>query len=269
MDVRQHYDQRGHQIFRSVIPVGLVSSLAEAARRIPAFEGEIRRQNGKMETNTFHPGSTLVANAVCNAHLSMPAGLEPIRDMMRRLIIDRRLWQCLHELDGSDHYTIHQSILSLSSADTDLHIDSWAMDTFPPGHAHSVWIPLQDLDRTSGVPCVIPWPPGKLVTEAELGLSPARSTEDRYNNYHNALVAKLEANSPDVVSGFICRGDVFVWSSVTPYCTMPSRPLRRERLALQLMVRPSHLLCGGFGVEEGWQENAERVSEQFSFLRVL
>jgi hypothetical protein len=31
----------------------------------------------------------------------------------------------------------------------------------------------------------------------------------------------------------------------------------------------AHLLCGGFGVKEGWQENAERVSDEFSFLRVL
>jgi hypothetical protein len=45
---------------------------------------------------------------------------------------------------------------------------------------------------------------------------------------------------------------------------MPSLSLRRERLALQLMVRPTHLLCGG--VEEGWQENADRVPDQFPFL---
>jgi hypothetical protein len=64
------------------------------------------------------------------------------------------------------------------------------------------------------------------------------------------------------------RGDVFIWSSLTPHCTMPCRPVVRERLALQLMVRPAHLLCGRFGVEEGWQENADRVSDLFSFLRV-
>jgi hypothetical protein len=82
----EHYTQRGHQIFRAALPLDLVSALADAAQLIPTYRGEIRRQNGKMETNTFHAGSTLVANAVCNAHLSMPAGLEPIRDMMRRVL---------------------------------------------------------------------------------------------------------------------------------------------------------------------------------------
>jgi hypothetical protein len=49
---------------------------------------------------------------------------------------------------------------------------------------------------------------------------------------------------------------------------MPAIPTVRERLALQLMMRPSHMLCGKAGVIEGWQENAERVNDHFSFLRV-
>jgi ectoine hydroxylase-related dioxygenase (phytanoyl-CoA dioxygenase family) len=264
----EHYTQRGHQIFRAALPRDLVSALADAAQLVPTYRGEIRRQNGMMEVNRFHTDTSLVANAAGNAHLSMPPGLDAIHEAMRRLITDKHLWQCLHELDGAERYTIHQSILFLSSPNTDLHIDSWAMDTHPPGCAHSVWIPLQDMDRTSGVPCVIPWPKGKLITETDLGLAPAPSAKDRYSRYHDALQEKLQAASPDVVTAFMRRGDAFVWSSLTPHCTMPCRPLVRERLALQLMVRPAHLLCGRFGVEEGWQENADRVSDLFSFLRV-
>jgi hypothetical protein len=262
--IQGQYAASGYQIFRGALPVDAVNALASAARMVPAYKGEVRRISGRMERNNDYLKTGLIMNAVSNAHLGVPEELAPVLDAMVRLVTSESLWRCLHALDGAEHYTLHQSLLFLISPSTDLHIDSWAVDSFPLGYAHSVWIPLQAMERISGTPSVVPWPAGKVLSEEDLGL-PAGAGYDRY---HVALEAKILATTPDVVTAFFRPGDVFVWSSATPHCTMPAIPTVRERLALQLMMRPSHMLCGKLGVIEGWQENAERVNDHFSFLRV-
>jgi hypothetical protein len=119
-------------------------------------------------------------NAVSNAHLGVPEELAPVLDAMVQLVTSETLWRCLHALDDAEHYTLHQFLLFLTSPSTELHIDSWAVDSFPLGYAHSVWILLQAMERISGTPSVMP----------------AGALADRY---HAALEAKI-ATSPDVVT---------------------------------------------------------------------
>jgi hypothetical protein len=271
--VDECYAQRGYQIFRGALQVEAVDAAAHEARKIPKFPGRIRRPNGTMELNQW-AGSPLqklakkfVRNPILNAHLEMPAALDGLHIAIRRLVTGESLWACLHALDDAEHYTIHQTILFLTSPQTAVHTDSWGTDTVPNGFAHTAWIPLQDLDRTSGVPCVIPWPLGKRLTEEELGLTPEADFAERYESYHRALQAKLNATSPDVMTAFLNRGDLFIWSSLTPHGTLPSYPISRERLALQVLIRPSHMLCGTFLRQDGWPDEPKRISDRFSFFR--
>jgi hypothetical protein len=270
----RHYEDRGYQVFRGAFPTGEINAIADLVRRlIPPYRGAIRRQSGRVEANEFHPGSMLVKNAPANGHLSFPAGLEPLSAALRALVSSPALAERLREIDGAEHYTIHQTILFMAPPETDLHIDSWTMDTAPHGYAHTVWIPLQDLDYTSGVPCVIPWPRGKFVSEADLGLAPREADMpfiDRYHRYHLALSKRLLESSPDVVTSFMRKGDFIVWSSLTPHCTMPPRPEPKERLSLQVIIRPTDHRWGTLVTQPPvWtQDRAERISDRFSFLLV-
>lgn len=265
------YKKLGYQVFRNTLPVDQVDAFAKMAREdVPAYPGEILRQSGRMECNTFHESIHLVRNAPANMHVAPPKGLEAVSTALRGLIASPAIYKALHSLDGAKHYTIHQTILFLAPPGTDVHLDSWTVDTVPRGFSHTVWIPLQDMAYVSGVPSVIPWPRGKLWTESDLGVSPAADAtfRERYERYHAAFQKRLMATSPDVCTAFMRRGDFMVWTSLTPHCTMPSQPSPRERLSLQLIVRPSQYRWGNFANQppEMSGHPSERITERFDAL---
>jgi hypothetical protein len=267
--VNRQYHQHGYHVFRSAFPSEQVGALADQARRlILPYRGLIRRQDDKPAFNEFFPGTQFVMNAPLNAHLSLPEELEPVSAALRALVTSAALGERLRQLDGEEHYTIHQTILFMTAPTTDIHLDSWSLDTVPRGFAHTVWIPLQDMNITSGMPSVIPWPRGKTVTEAELGLVDDGPINERYDRYHRALAARLLKGSPEAVTPLMRMGDFIVWSSLTPHFTLPSRPWPVERLALQVLIRPTRCTWGNFYVQPAPVsiDRAVRVSERFSFL---
>jgi hypothetical protein len=100
-----------------------------------------------------------------------------------------------------------------------------------------------------GLPAVIPWPRGKVVTEADLGLPASGSNTERYERYPRAQSAKLLAHSPETRTALVRRGDLIVWTSLTPHLTLPSRDHACERLSLQVLLRPAHTRWGNFLVQ--------------------
>jgi hypothetical protein len=243
---RGHYETRGYQVFRKILPADEVVELAALARSFRTFRGSALRQSGKLESNDFFPGTDLVRNPLLNAHLPISDELTPIRRRLNALVASPQLAGRLRQLDGADRYNIHQTLLFFTAQTTGLHLDSWGLDTSPRGFAHTVWIPLQDITFRSGVPALLPWPLGKVITESELELSADGSFNERYERYHQALSAKLLEDSPEIATVLVRRGDVMVWSSLTPHFTMPSDPFPIERLSIQILVQPTHLWWGNF-----------------------
>ena len=159
--MNEQYKKHGYQLFRSALPIDAVTTLSDMAYGlITPYRGEIRRQDGRFAINEFHP--------------AIDAGEE--FDTQRTSFPSRRshaafpcaarahylfgIFERLHELDGAEHYTIHQTIIFIAAQSTVPHLDSWSMDTAPHGFAHTVWIPLEDMDYLSGFPAVVPWPVG-------------------------------------------------------------------------------------------------------------
>lgn len=175
--------------------------------------------------------------------------MEPLESALTAVVTSPQLVEALHKLDGAEHYNIHQTPLFFAAQTTELHLDSWGLDTAPHGFAHTLWIPLQDMTPDLGLPGVIPWPRGKVVTEADLGLPASGSTAERYEPYHRALSAKLLADSPDVRTALVRRGDAIVWTSLTPHLTLPARAYPCERLSLQVLLRPMDTRWGNFTVQ--------------------
>lgn len=266
---RQLYQRRGFHVFRGVFPLNQVDKLAGLARStMPTYEGAHLRQSGHAEVNDFFPDTRLIRNPPFNLHLPLSSDLRLLSEELRALITSSALADRLSELDGVEHYHINQTLLFFAVQTTGLHLDSWALDTVPHGGAHTLWIPLQDIDFRSGVPAVIPWPVGKVVTEAHLGLSPEGPNHERYERYHEALSAKLLDRSPDIATALVRRGDVMVWSSLTPHFTFPSLPFPAERLSLQVLLRPAHLKWGNFIVQPADHSNTRVLgaTDRFSYF---
>jgi hypothetical protein len=266
---RQCYQRSGFYVFRSVFPVGEVDKLAALARTMmPTYEGAHLRQSGHAEVNDFFPGTKLIRNPPFNLHLPLSSDLRPLSEALGALITSSALANRLSELDGAERYHINQTLLFFAVQTTGLHIDSWGLDTVPRGGAHTLWIPLQDIDFRSGVPAVIPWPVGKVVTEADLGLPSEGANHERYERYHQALSAKLLREGPGIVSALVRRGDVMIWSSLTPHFTMPSASFPAERLSLQVLLRPAHLKWGNFTVQptDHSIDHVLPASDRFSFF---
>jgi hypothetical protein len=268
-EANEQYQRRGYHRFHAAFPPEQVRDLANLVRRlIPPYRGPIRRNSGELEVNEFWPNTPYIRNALLNVHLSAPADLEPLSAAVSTLITSPALADRLRKFDSAEHYTIHQTILFISTPTTDIHIDSWSLDTVPHGSAHTVWIPLQDMNTGSGVPCVIPWPRGKLLTEAELGLPDDGPPNARYDRYQQALTEKFLKGSPESIMPLMRVGDFIAWSSLTPHFTVPSQPWPKERLSLQVLIRPTHCPWGTFTTQPpaSTDDRALRISERFSFL---
>lgn len=263
------YRRRGFKHLRGVLPTGLVDELAASIdRSIPPYGGEIQRQDGRYETNRFFPSSTLVRNAILNAHEALPEPLAPIRNGMRALLTCAEMYRSLHAIDGADHYTVHQSIIFMAAQKTTPHLDSWSLDTAPHGYAHTIWVPLEDLDYLAGVPAVVAWPIGKLVPEADLGIDASQlSFRERHDRYCVALTQKLSSEGTDFYTSFMRRGDLLIWGSLTPHFSLPSFPEVRRRLSLQVLIRPTHHRWGTYATQPPeWEPTrSEEVSQHFAF----
>jgi hypothetical protein len=265
---KRHYERRGYQVFRAAFPPEEIAAIADMARAlVPDYAREIRRQDSTFAVNDFFPGTKVLRNSLLQAHVSLPKGLEPLSDKVRALVTSPALADRLRLLDGAMHYTVDQTLFFFAAQTTEIHIDSWSVDTLPLGDLHTVWIPLQDLNPRSGVPSVIPWPKGKVLTESELGIDqPHACRGDRYAIYHRALAERLSAASPEAVTPLLRKGDFIVWSSLTPHFTLPSFPFPIERLSLQVLIRPAHRPWGNFTDQatERAPDQLRRINERFS-----
>lgn len=266
---RQQYRDRGYFVFRDVLPRRHVDQLTDLVENlIVPHQGPLLRQDGHRAAHAFFPGTRLVSNPLLNAHLPISEPMRPLERALTELIASPELARCLRELDEAQHYNIHQTLLFFASQTTQPHLDSWGLDTSPRGFAHTLWIPLQDMTYLSGLPSVIPWRLGKVVTEADLGLPAEGTPSERYNRYQQALASKLFAGRPESVTALVRRGDLCVWSSLTPHFTLPSSPAPTPRLSLQVLLRPSHLRWGNF-VDQPQHHPTNRhirMSERFSYF---
>ena len=131
------------------------------------------------------------------------------------------------------------------------------------------------MNPRSGLPSVIPWERGKVLSEADLGLPSGDGSEGRYDRYHEAFIARVMRDSPELTTCVLRKGDFMVWSSTTPHLSLPAkfwppepRDVPVERMSLQVLLRPSHMAWGNFFNQptEIWHGRYINPSPDFSYL---
>jgi len=269
MDIQQSYQQRGYHVFRKALPVEAIDALAKLVHgHIQCRQEPLLRHDGSFSTHSYAHGTALIQNSLMDCHLPFHSAMQPVETALASVIASPEMASCLRQLDSAAHYTIHQTIFFFIAQMTDLHFDGWGFDTSPRGHAHTLWIPLQDMDHRSGLPSVIAWKRGKVLSEADLGLSSADQFEGRYEHYHNAFVPQVMRDSPELTTCVLHKGDFMVWSSTTPHLSLPAFERPVERLSLQVLLRPSHMAWGNFFNQptEIWHGRYINPSSDFSYL---
>jgi ectoine hydroxylase-related dioxygenase (phytanoyl-CoA dioxygenase family) len=244
--VSEFYRSYGYAIFRGVISLPKIDALrATIENEVIASAGSfLRYRTLAREPNRFIAGASgqrVVANALLNPHAQpeTPRTAAAIED----LLLSDTVADLLAGIDGADSHTVHQTILFFMPPGTDVHVDGWGFDTEPRGFAHTVWLPLEPVDLRNGPLAIVPWPRGKVVSPAELGVEapaePADGSRRPYAAYHAALQNYLRRHAPDCVVPQLDPGDMVVFASTTPHATLPFHS--PSRTAMQVLVRPSNL----------------------------
>ena len=249
--VSAFYEKYGYALFRGVLAREKIDALrATVEREVIASDGAfLRHKSVAREPNRFidgNGGETALANALLDPHAQpeTPRTAAAIAD----LLLTAAVADLMASIDGTDHHTVHQTILFFTPPGTDLHVDGWSFDTEPRGFAHTVWVPLERITLRNGPLAIVPWPRGKLVSAAELGVEelsePADGSRRPYRAYHGALNAYLRRHAPDCVVPQLDPGDLVAFASTTPHGTLPFES--PSRWAMQVLVRPSNLRWGSW-----------------------
>jgi ectoine hydroxylase-related dioxygenase (phytanoyl-CoA dioxygenase family) len=245
------YRDYGYAIFRGALSLQKIDALrATIASEVIASEGMfLRHQSTAREPNRFiddPDGKKVLANALLDPHAQpeTPRTAAAIED----LLLTDELADLLTSIDGAGSYTVHQTILFFIPPGTSLHLDGWAFDTEPRGFGHTVWVPLEPVTLRNGPLAIVPWPRGKLLSPADLGVEepsePADGSRRPYHAYHAALNAHLRRHAPDCVVPQLEPGDVVAFASTTPHGTLPyATP---SRWAMQVIIRPNNLRWGSW-----------------------
>jgi ectoine hydroxylase-related dioxygenase (phytanoyl-CoA dioxygenase family) len=244
--VSAFFQQYGYAIFRGVIPLQKIEALrATLENEVIASDASfLRYQTAAREPNRFiegAPGQRVLANALLNPHAQpeTPRTAAAIED----LLLTDAVADLLASIDGAENHTVHQTILFFMPPGTHMHLDGWGLDTEPRGFAHTIWLPLEPVDLRNGPLAIVPWPRGKVVSPAELGVEepsePADGSRRPHIAYHAALQTYLRRHAPDCVVPQLDPGDMVVFASTTPHGTLPFQS--PSRAAMQVLVRPSNL----------------------------
>lgn len=250
------YERYGYAIFRGVIDRSKIDALHAAVEsEVIASDGAfLRHYSSKREPNVFVEGTRLPKDGLLNAH-AQPETPRTAAAIESLLLTDR-MADLLTSIDGASSYTVHQTILFFIPPGTHLHLDGWSFDTEPRGYFHTVWIPLEPVGLHNGPIFIAPWPRGKVVAPATLGVEEPSEPPDGSRRpkiaYHTALEAYLRRHAPDFVVPQLDPGDMVAFASTTPHGTLPFHT--PSRWAMQVIVRPSNLRWSS------WPEFAAGIS---------
>jgi ectoine hydroxylase-related dioxygenase (phytanoyl-CoA dioxygenase family) len=254
---------QGYRIFRDAIAVDALAKAEEACRA--AIAGPLPRHlNKTMRRKDFEelPPVQRTRYGLLNAHLLDQPELQPFTGAFTRMLVSDAMFDCLHAVDGEEHYTLHQTIFFFESPITVPHIEAMTLDTIPRGRSHTVWMAIDDVTPLNGPPFVVP------VARGQYDPYPTGDSKE----HHRAMVLEniVERNSP-VIALALGAGSLAIWAPSTPHGSMPPHPGYEQRRSFQAIYRPTRIARWGEYPNHDQPHEPEseeiRINPRFSFLR--
>lgn len=141
------------KVYKKQIPDSLINSLLVAHKDFKRSAVSIFRAQG---TTSFErpllDQFDNQRNSIHNPHL---LGLNYLfSSLIEQIILHENISKCLTDFTGSDKHVWYQSMFFDKSTGTNLHQDTWYLDTNPNGKLVGVWIALEDIEETAGPFCI-------------------------------------------------------------------------------------------------------------------
>tara|TARA_Y100001968_G_scaffold17076_1_gene13562 strand:- start:643 stop:1086 length:444 start_codon:yes stop_codon:yes gene_type:complete len=132
-----------------------------------------------------------------------------------------------------------QNMLFDKSTGTIDHIDSWYLDTNPPGSLLAAWVALEDIDGKGGSFHVYP-KSHKNSSKSWIGLD------------HNKLIdwTKLCQKKYEKKKILLKKGDVLIWHPLLIHGSSSQKEAGFSRKSITAHYCPNDLLMGGNGLSE-------------------
>lgn len=242
------YRKNGYHIFRGVLSRLAIDELVRALEsEVESATGQfLRHPRNDYQINKYVKdisGRQVVENSLSNPHRQPETPL--VAKAIRQLLCTESLADLLTSIDGAPSHTIHQTMLFFMSPGTDMHMDGWGLDSVPFGYSHTLWVPLEPVTLLNGALALVPWPVGRVLMPAELGLGDSflrgedEGARNDYHDYHDRLTDYIRRHDPVCVVPQLEPGDLVVFASLTPHRTLPGDMKRVSRKAMQVMLRDS------------------------------
>lgn len=269
------YQSQGFFVFRRAIDRLLVNAVVKADETVVRpYTGPLMRHSGKVMSHNHMDGPTRGDDrwhsGLLNPH-RLAEDLRVFRDATIELLTSDSIFNCLHKLDGSKRYTLHQSIFFFVSPVADTHLDRLTLDTVPPGRSFTVWIPIDPVWPANGPLFLVPRKFSQYDRELEGIGSNARSRGELIGAYNAAVAKKVGASDVDAVIPFLQPGDAVVFSPSTPHGSFEALDSRLWRRAFQAIYRPTCITrWGGYPTPDDAHDVATEevaVNARFNFLR--
>jgi hypothetical protein len=249
-DVAGSYQANGFYLFRQAIDRRLVEDVAKVEETVVRpYRGPLLRHNGKVATHDHRNGppwdTDRRQSGLLNPHRLGEGPMRALHDATVRLLTSDSLFNCLHQLDGSDRYTLHQSILFFVSARTDTHLDRVTLDTVPPGRSFTVWLPLDQIRPANGMLFVVPRPLSERDTDLEGIVGGAASRGEMTGAFNDALAQKIADSESEAVLPFLQPGDVIIFGPSTPHGSFTALDKHKWRRSFQAIYRPTSITRWG------------------------
>lgn len=206
----ERFRSEGYVVIPAALPqerIDAVLRAQRASRRNPLL---IFRGQGVVgyERARWNDQGQMV-RSIQNPHL---LGLAPrLSGAIRRLVFSPAIARSLEACTGIQRWVNWQTMLFDRSVGTELHLDTWFLDTEPRGHLLGLWIALEDITAESG-PFVI-YPRSQSLPVAIEMRGGLAQLSDRTAQLREAL----QRSSLEPKPLLLRKGDLVIWNSLVAH----------------------------------------------------
>lgn len=207
--LRDRFAINGYVVVPEAIPQNLIDAVLHAQRLSRHNPLLIFKGQGVVgyERARWNSQGQMV-RSIQNPHL---LGFAPkLSQAIRRLVFSPPIAEALQASTGIQRWVNWQTMLFDRSVGTELHLDTWFLDTEPRGHLLGIWIALEDITPESGPFLIFPRSQNLPVATEMAGLA---QLSDRTAQLRTAL--RDAAIDPQPL--LLRKGDLVLWNSLVAH----------------------------------------------------